>query len=324
MKKVISVSRRTDIPAFYGEWFMKRLSAGRAGYVNPYGGQRYLVSLKQEDVICFVFWSKNFLPFIDKLKIIKELGYNFYFNYTITGLPRVFEHEVETQVSIDALKQLKELYSPRHINWRYDPIVLSSRTPYEFHVENFERMASELQGYVERCYFSYAIQYGKVKRNFEQFEKTQGISMIDPDVITRKQLADQLARIAHRYGITMYTCCGDMLVNEKIKKAHCVDGDIIEELFHPNLELKPIPTRKGCGCTISTDIGTYDTCPHGCIYCYANINKQKADLTRRSHDLNSAFLGYTEEESVRWEDEIHKKDVEKETTSKEPIQSSFF
>ena len=101
MKKIISVSRRTDIPAFYGDWFMNRLKEGFVGYINPFGGQKYIVSLKPEDVICFVFWSKNYEPFIEKLKIIEDMDYKFYFNYTITGLPNIFEcNLVEKELSL--------------------------------------------------------------------------------------------------------------------------------------------------------------------------------------------------------------------------------
>ena len=113
-KRIISVSRRTDVPAFYGDWFMGRLKEGFAGVVNPFGGQKYIVSLKSEDVVCFVFWSKNFTSFLENLKIIDGLGYKFYFNYTVTGLSPVFENNVEKQAAIENLKQLSRMYSPRH------------------------------------------------------------------------------------------------------------------------------------------------------------------------------------------------------------------
>jgi hypothetical protein len=135
MKQIISVSRRTDIPAFYGDWFMNRLNDGFAGVVNPFGGQRYIVSLKPQDVVCFVFWSKNFAPFLEDLKAIDRMGYKFYFNYTVTGLPTVFESNVDKQTAIETLKQLSQMYSPRHINWRFDPIIISSIS--EFPTEIF-------------------------------------------------------------------------------------------------------------------------------------------------------------------------------------------
>jgi histone acetyltransferase (RNA polymerase elongator complex component) len=105
----------------------------------------------------------------------------------------------------------------------------------------------------------------------------------------------------------MFSCCGDYLVNEKIKKAHCIDGGIIEQLFYPDgLSYSGKPTRNQCGCTESTDIGTYDSCPHGCVYCYANANKQKALETFNNHDKASAFLGYSKSQSDVWLAELGK------------------
>jgi hypothetical protein len=304
-KRIISVSRRTDIPAFYGDWFMNRLKEGFAGVVNPFGGQRYFVSLRPEDVTCFVFWSKNFTPFLKNLKIIENLGYKFYFNYTITGLPSVFEHNVDKKAAIETLKELSKMYSPRHINWRFDPIVISSICERDFYIKAFEELTSQLEGFVERCYFSFVTEYNKVKRNFEELEKTNRLKITDVSEDFKIDLANELADIAERFGIEMFSCCGDYLVGGKIKKAHCIDGAIIEELFYPEgLSYNEKPTRSQCGCTESADIGTYDTCPHGCIYCYANANKSRAYKAFSNLDKESAFLGYGKSDSDKWLMEI--------------------
>jgi hypothetical protein len=301
MKRIISVSRRTDISAFYGDWFMQRLKEGFAGLVSPFSGKRYIVSLRPHDVICFVFWSKNFSPFIENLKIIDGLGYKFYFNYTVTALPGILENDVEKQSAIDALKQLSRTYSPRHINWRFDPIVLYGTYGRDFYISAFEKLASEFAGYVERCYFSFVVEYSKVKRNFEELERKTGLKITNPGNDFKVELANDLAAIAERYGIRMFSCCGDYLLNDNIHKAHCIDGNIIESLFFPNgLQYKEKPTRNECGCTESTDIGTYDTCPHGCVYCYANMNKQQALRAFNNHNKESAFLGYSKSQSDRW------------------------
>jgi len=179
MKRTISVSRRTDIPVFYGDWFMGRLKEGFAGVVHPFGGQRYIVSLKPEDVVCFVFWSKNFSPFIENLKIIDSLGYKFYFNYTVTGLPGVFETNLDKRSAIETLKQLSAMYSPKHINWRFDPIVISAISDRNFWLRAFEELAGEFEGVVERCYLSFVVNYGKVVRNFAEFEKSHSLKIFD-------------------------------------------------------------------------------------------------------------------------------------------------
>ncbi len=305
--RIISVSRRTDIPAFYGDWFMNRLKKGFAGYVNPYGGPKHLVSLSPENVACFVFWSKNFEPFLNNLKKINAKGYNCYFQFTITALPEVFESNVvDTASAIETLKYLSQMYSPNHINWRYDPVVLSSITDSDFHLKKFEDIASKLQGHVERCYFSFPTLYGKVKRNLDKFQKEKGVSMLDPEEGFKIKLANHLAEISNHYGMSMNSCCGDYLVGGKIQKAHCVDGDIIGNLFgYEDNQFEKGATRKGCGCSKSTDIGAYDTCPHGCIYCYANINKEKAKKAFENCDVNSAFLGRSKEQSDSWISEIH-------------------
>ncbi|MHC4630728.1 MAG: DUF1848 domain-containing protein [Planctomycetota bacterium] len=299
MKRIISVSRRTDIPAFYGDWFMHRLKEGFVGVVNPFGGRKYIVSLKREDVICFVFWSKNFTPFLENLKIIDDLGYKFYFNYTVTGLPSVFESNVEKRSAIETLKLLSRTYSPRYINWRFDPIIISTICDRYFYIRAFEDLVSELAGYVKRCYFSFVTEYNKVKRNFEELEKTTGLKITNCSDDFKIELANELAAIAERFGIEVFSCCGDYLVGERVKKAHCIDGGIIENLFFPKpLQYRQKPTRNQCGCTESTDIGAYDTCPHGCVYCYANVNKPCKIFS--SHDKTSAFLGYSKVESDRW------------------------
>lgn len=308
-KKVISVSRRTDIPAFYGDWFMNRIKDGFASYVNPIGGQKYIIPLKLEDVLCFVFWSKNFEPFLPKLIQIEKLGYKFYFNFTITGLPKIFECNLcDIETSLKTIKILSKSYSPKHINWRYDPIILSNITDYNYHLKHFEFLASSMEGYIERCYFSFVIQYGLVKRNFDQFQSDNKITIDNPNKELTIKLANDLAVIGNKYGIQMLTCSGDYLLTDKIGKAHCIDGNIIDKLFpSTNKVLAEKPTRDQCGCTVSTDIGAYDTCPHGCIYCYANINKEKANKRYKEHDILSAFLGYSKEQSDIWLAEINAK-----------------
>jgi len=311
MKRIISVSRRTDIPAFYGDWFMSCIGQGFAGVVNPYGGKKYIVSVKPEDVTCFVFWSKNFTPFLDNLKILDELGYKFYFNYTVTGLPGIFETNFDRQSAVDSLKYLSETYSPSHINWRFDPIVLSSICDRDYFLEEFNKLAYEFGGMVERCYISFVTEYNKVMRNFEEFEKTTGVKVEFPEEEFKIKLANELSEIASGYRIQIYSCCCDYLINDKVKKAHCIDGSVIEKLFFPDgFVYKEKHTRQQCGCTESYDIGTYNTCPHGCVYCYANTNKGRADKTYREHDKNSAFLGYSKSKSDIWLAEMSELDSE--------------
>ncbi|MHC4434442.1 MAG: DUF1848 domain-containing protein [Planctomycetota bacterium] len=287
---------------------MRRLEEGFAGVVNPFGGRKYIVSLKPEDVVCFVFWSKNFAPFIERLRVIESLGYRFYFNYTVTSLPEVFENNVDKRAAIEALKELSRTSSRRHINWRFDPIIISNICDRDFYIRTFQELASEFEGLVERCYISFVTNYSKVKRNFEELERTTEVEIIDCSEDFKMDLANELAAIADRYGIRMFSCCGDYLTHKGvIEKAHCIDGRLIESLFLPaGLECREKPTRQECGCTESSDIGTYDTCPHGCAYCYANVHKRKACQAFANHDRDSAFLGYNRCKSDEWLEEIQR------------------
>ena len=311
MKRIISVSRRTDIPAFYGDWFMSRVRDGFSGIVNPYGGKKYVVSLKPEDVSCFVFWSKNFTPFLENLKILDELGYKFYFNYTVTGLPEIFENNLDKQSAIESLKYLSKTYSPTYINWRFDPIIISSICDRNYFIERFKELVTEFSGLVERCYISFVTEYKKVITNFNELENNKGIKIEYPSEDFKIALANKLSDIACENGIQLYSCCCDYLINEKVQKAHCIDGAIIEKLFYPGgFTYKEKHTRQECGCTESYDIGTYNTCPHGCVYCYANTNKGRAENSYQNHDINSAFLGYTKSQSDQWLEEIQNKSLD--------------
>ena len=206
MKKIVSVSRRTDIPAFYGDWFMRRIEEGFAGVVNPFGGKKYLVSLRPEDVTAFVFWSKNFTPFLGHLRALDAMGYQFYFNYTVTALPSVFESNVDRDSALETLKLLSNLYSPAHINWRFDPIILCSACDNDYFLRTFSDLTTQLEGLVERCYFSFVNEYGKVKRNFEQLRRDTGITITEVSEQQKIDLANELADIAQSHGIEMYSC----------------------------------------------------------------------------------------------------------------------
>jgi hypothetical protein len=301
-KKIISVSRRTDIPAFYPDWLMARIRDGAAGYLNPFGGRKFTVSLRPEDVLFIVFWSKNYKPLIRHLDELDERGFKFCFHFTITGLPRELERGTPSwQSTVEQAHDLARRYSPRHVLWRFDPIVLSSITPAARVCDTFVDIARRIEGATERCYFSYVQYYGKVLRGFERIHAQDGVRFrVDsesrdavlsskartPDAYVfdltqqeRLAFALELAEIANGLGISLHTCCGDYLIRDeapRIHKAHCVDGDLIAELLGADVSGKLNPTRDECGCWASRDIGAYDTCPHGCMYCYANTNKEKA------------------------------------------------
>lgn len=291
--KIVSISRRTDVPAFYGEWFMNRLEAGFAGWVNPFSGRKALVSLRRGDVHCLSFVSKNYRPFLPHVRRLVTLGYPCFFNYTITGLPACFESRVvPADDAVDSFRELAALFTPDHLHWRYDPIVISDLTPPSFHLERFAALAAALKGHARRCYTSFVVRYGKVERSFARLSRDHHLVVGDPAPEGRRQLALELAEIAARNGMQMHACCGDYLLGDTIWKGHCVDGALISRLYPSAAALPPKrPTRRECGCADSTDIGCYDSCPHGCVYCYANSHKERAEAAWAQHDPSSAFLG---------------------------------
>ncbi len=285
---IISASRRTDIPAFYMSWLMNRLRTGYVCYPNPFSGEVYTVSLRPEEVHSIVFWSKGYKPLLSHLDELKERGYYFYFHYTITGAPRVLEpHVPDWQRSVQVFQELAKRTSPRYVQWRFDPILFTEELGTKFYIERFRDIATALSGATQRCYFSFAVFYGKVER---QLQRT-GIYFHDPAMEEKQALIEAMADIAAPCGITLYACCQDALVTGRVQKARCVDGDLLAELFPDRPRISQLrPTREQCGCVASRDIGMYDTCPYGCLYCYANQSRKVALARFRAHNTEKEML----------------------------------
>ncbi len=290
MKQIISVSRRTDIPAFYGDWFINRLRAGSAEYRNPmFPEKMHSVSLKKDDVAAFVFWSKNYAPFIKHLDEIDATGIPSIFHYTINGYPKALEPNVpELSDSINTFKRLSDRYSPAKVFLRYDPIVMSGITSVPFHIENFHKIVSELKGYTSRCYFSFVSLYRKTVYNLNKLAKKESFSWKEPASEDVQKLLKSFAMATFGTGITLYSCSNDAQLSNGIQKGHCIDGALIEKITGNRSPLKP--TRKDCGCADARDIGAYDTCPHGCAYCYANANYSIAYKNHSAHDATLQLL----------------------------------
>ena len=277
---IVSVSRRTDVPAFHARWFFRRLEEGFAEYRNPFGGKILRVSLRPEDVRAFVFWTRNPAPLMRGLDRIER---PFYFLYTLNGYPRALERSTPPLTrSVDTFRRLAGRIGPERVRWRYDPILLSRETDAAFHLRNFEKIARSLQGATEECLFSFVDIYGKVKRNMAAVP--EGFRLLEVARRERRALSRELAGIAGRYGIRLLACCEDDLVAGAVGKARCVDSGLIGRIAPSGARLPHRPTREECGCAASRDIGAYDTCPHGCVYCYANASPEAAIRRYRKCD----------------------------------------
>lgn len=289
MKNIISASRRTDIPAFYSEWLVQRLADGAVDVKNPYSGRVYHISLKSQDLHSIVFWSKDFSPLVKRLPEVERVTKNLFFQFTITGVPKALEERTPApEAAIEDFLYLAGRYSPEHLVWRFDPIVLTDRLPFDHYLTEFDKFAGMLKGAAQECYISFAEPYRKVVKNF----KRTGHTLIETPDEVKKGYAERLASIAQGYGIRVSAYCNDFLLSDRIGKASCVDGERLSRLFGDfDLETQPNPTRKSCACTRSIDIGSYDTCPHGCVYCYANSDHKRAEEFLKGHNTGWTGLG---------------------------------
>lgn len=292
---IVSASYRTDIPAFYGRWFMNRFRAGWAKVVNPYGRQISTIPLRS-GVDGFVFWTRNIAPFMDNLTEIRRVGLPFMIQYTITGYPRALETSVvETARSIALVHGLAKTHGPHSVVWRYDPILLTSLTPADWHQDNFSRLARELTGSVDEVAVSFATFYRKTDRNLATAARAHGFDWTEPPIKERQDLIATLTKIAASHKMSLSVCSQPDNLTTGAKPASCVDARRLEAVAADWGEPRTVPAklkgnRPGCLCFESRDLGEYDTCPHGCVYCYAVSNRDQAKQRHTEHDPNSEFL----------------------------------
>jgi hypothetical protein len=260
---IISASRRTDIPAFFPEWFASCVSAGRAEYRNPYSGKPAAVSLRKEDVAAFVFWTRNPSPFLPALDRLEREGFRSLFQFTLTGFPPELEPSVPAfEEAVSAFRRLSETIGPGRVLWRFDPLFPGE--PPDALVARFDRVSSSLSGLTTRCTVSIAHPYRKSLRT------TRNLREIWEPSDRFREAVLSAAAIGRARGFDLRSCCAPPLVEWGIPPAGCVDGDWIKNLW-PDAEIpvSPSPVRPGCLCSASRDIGSYRTCRHGCVYCYA-------------------------------------------------------
>lgn len=289
---IISASRRTDIPAFYPEWFMNRTRAGYCTAVNPFNRRQVTrVSLRPEDVEVIVFWTKNPEPLIKHLRELDDRGFRYYFQYTLTGYPQALEPQVpELKKGISTFKKLADRIGPEKVIWRYDPIVISNITDTNYHKKQIDHIARELEGFTHRLVISIVDEYRKTKINFDQQER-RSIN------IERQISEDQVRDIIEfavdrtkRSKMEAFSCAE--ILNLKpfgLMPGKCIDDHYIKRVFGIDVTSeKDKSQRSECGCVHSKDIGAYDTCLHGCLYCYAGtLSAAKKNQTNHFPDSPS-------------------------------------
>ncbi len=290
---IVSASYRTDIPAFYGDWFLNRLNAGFCRVQNPYSDQVYTVSLRREDVDGFVFWTKNAGPFLAALAELRQRGFPFVVQYTITAYPRQLEFSVvDAARAVAHAYQIAGQYGPRVVVWRYDPILFTSLADAGEHRRNFERLAAALEGAVDEVVISFAQIYQKTRRSLEWAARHFGFTWNDPPDGHKRALAADLAQIAAARGMRLTVCSQNIYVPEGGSPARCIDAARLSDVAGRLIQVPRKGNRPDCACALSRDIGAYDTCPHGCVYCYA-VQDRALARNRRRHDSTAESLGQT-------------------------------
>lgn len=282
----MSASRRTDIPAYYSEWFFNRLKEGYLYAQNPINRKQISkVSLSKDVVDCIIFWTKNPAPMLDKLDLLD--GYNYYFQFTLNSYDKKIEVNVpDKNELVKTFKALSDKIGVDKVIWRYDPLFCTHDFDYEYHKKYFQMLAEKLSGYTKRCVISFYDDYrncGKNLRNIGYYEfKPKEMAYI----------AKEFVEIAKKYGISIETCAEDIdLDSIGIKHGKCIDDELIEKISGRQIAVaKDSNQRLLCGCVSSIDIGAYDSCPHNCLYCYANVNKNKVIKNYKLHNPNLPCL----------------------------------
>lgn len=268
---IVSASYRTDIPAFYGPWFLTRLAAGEVHVANPYGSRPYRVSLAPGDVDGWVFWTRNPRPFAPALEAVADRGEPFIMQMTITGYPSVLEAAVvPPDRALAALGALAARYGRAAVVWRHDPIVLTSETPPAWHRETFARHARALRGAIDEVVVSVMHPYARARRLLDARAASHGFTWRDPPDDEKRAMLAELAGIAAEEGLR-FSLCGQEALRDGlpgVEPAACVDAARLSRVADRPIRARPKPHRR-CGCAESRDIGAYDTCGQGCAYCYA-------------------------------------------------------
>lgn len=284
---ILSVSRRTDIPNYYSDWFYNRIKEGFLYVKNPMNvHQISRIDLSPEVVDCIVFWTKNPANMLGRLDELKK--YQYYFQFTLTGYGKDVEPGLpdKREALIPTFQKLSEKIGAQKVIWRYDPIFLSPRYTMDYHLQAFEEIARSLSGYTHRVVISFVDLYAKTQRNTAGLE----IKTFSDGVMV--EIAKQMVEIAGRYGMEVESCAELIeLANVGVKHGSCIDKKLIEEIIGCKLIVgKDKNQRAECGCYESVEIGSYNTCRNGCRYCYANFNDAMVSDSVREYDVDSPLL----------------------------------
>ena len=283
MRVIVSASRRTDIPAFYTRWFLRRLQEGFCLYPNPYDPRRHhRVDLRPESVLGLVLWTRDPRPLMRHLGWLDRGGYTYYFQFTLNGYPRCLDPASPgLPQAARAFRELAERLGPDRVIWRYDPVILGGELDGEWHLRNLVRIMDALGGTARRLVLSAVDPYRRARAALHR--TLVGVSF---DPAAYAATLARLAEEAGRRGLAVQGCCEPGLAAAGLEPGRCVDAELLAEAAGRPLHSPPPlhRQREGCLCHRSVDIGAYDTCPAGCVYCYAVKSPDRARAAHAAHD----------------------------------------
>lgn len=279
---ILNVSARTDIVAFYSDWFMNRYREGFIDVRNPFNFE--MVSrINFSDVDLILFCTKNPIPILDRLK---EIDKPILFHVTLTPYNKDIEPNViDKGRIIEAIKMLSQIIGKENLTIRYDPIFLSDKYSLNYHIRAFDRLCFLLDGYVDKIVVSFIDNYKNVRKN----EKILNFREFCED--DYKIIGESFSKSAFRHGMVVYTCFEERsLVEYGFVKGECLSHELAFKLT--GKIYKKWKARKGdkCNCVQMVDIGCYNSCPHFCKYCYANYDEKMVKNNYKKHNFNSSLL----------------------------------
>ncbi|MEE0885089.1 MAG: DUF1848 domain-containing protein [Faecalimonas sp.] len=284
---IISASRRTDIPSYYSEWMINRLKEKYVLVRNPMNiHQVSRIDLSPDVVDAIVFWTKNPTPMLTHLEELED--YTYYFQFTLNAYgPDVERHlPSKNKIIIPTFQNLSKEIGKEKVVWRYDPIFFSEQYSMDYHCKYFEVLASKLADYTEKCTVSFVDLYRNTERNVKR------LNIVKDTHEMHVELLQRFVEIAKEYGLYIDTCAEIGDFHELgVEHAHCIDRERIERIggFKLNVD-KDTNQRAECGCVASIDIGAYNTCKNGCLYCYANYSANTVDRNFVMHNPKSPVL----------------------------------
>ena len=276
---VLSVSNRTDVVAFYSDWFMNRYNEGYIDVRNPFN-EKLVNRIYFEDVDLILFCTKNPIPIIDKLKHINK---PIIFQVTLTPYKKDIEPNVPPKGEIiEAIKKISNIVGVDNLYVRYDPIFISEKYNINYHIKSFDKLCNYLNGYAKNIIVSFLDDYKNVRNN-KDILKYRNLTSED-----YKTIGINFSRSASKNNMTVQTCCEENnLVEYGFIKRDCISSELAFKLT--GKIIKKWKERK-CGCVQMVDIGVYNSCRHFCKYCYANYDENKVLNNYEKHNKNSSLL----------------------------------